>query len=221
MNRRTFFASILGASVAGTLGSLAVPAWARADESLNIYVRLIDLQKAMLANHETWKSGPAFAHVPELDDPLDTRPDVEKRRRHLVEQRIADRHAARKNYDLTPADAVLAHLNAHFAPDASDVSEALVRQARAEANAVGGVKMSRTDFRREVAIEQARREVRAVFNREIEIDTMSEASMRRVLKSTVAVAVVKGMLSVHKMPLDPKKMGAFNEFATKFRHIIL
>jgi hypothetical protein len=81
--------------------------------------------------------------------------------------------------------------------------------------------MSRTDFRREVAIEQARREVRAVFNREIEIDTMSEASMRRVLKSTVAVAVVKGMLSVHKMPLDPKKMGAFNEFATKFRHIIL
>lgn len=55
----------------------------------------------------------------------------------------------------------------------------------------------------------------------IQIDTMDPEQLRLVEDAVVSVAIVKSLLSYHRIPMDTQKMPAFHEFAGRYRNLIL
>ena len=76
---------------------------------------------------------------------------------------------------------------------------------------------NRSDFN-DPSVHQA---VRALMNGEVKIDTLDADQLRMVEDAVVCIAIMKRMLSYHRIPMDTANIPAFHDFATKHRALIL
>lgn len=68
---------------------------------------------------------------------------------------------------------------------------------------------------------QVRASVRALIRGQIKIDTLDADQLRQVEDAVVGIAVVKGLLSYHLVPMETGGSPTFNEFASRYRDLIL
>lgn len=55
----------------------------------------------------------------------------------------------------------------------------------------------------------------------IKIDTLNADELRLIEDAVVSIAVVKSLLSYHRVPVDSHRSKYFNAFANNYKNIIL